>query len=282
MAGSMVPQRVPMMRPSSGVRKAHRGVHVVAILDSGKGGARAEVAGDELVHVALQELGGLLPDVAMRSAMCAVLADVQLVHDVARQGVAPCLLRHVVVEGRIGDDHIADGREHLAADLDYVSFCVVVERRERCDLADPGEGLVGDDLGLGEVPAALNDAVADALDLVRIEACLGEDIEDMLHSRLVVGKRDLELLLLAATLLVADEGAIDTDALAVALGIDFAGFRVEQLILQRRAASVDDKYNHESPLSGRVPSQHRHVNDTLLAADIPLQCPSRRGGALFA
>ncbi len=176
----------------------------------------------------------------MARAVGAVLADVQLVDDVARQGVAPGLLGDVVVEGGVGDDHVADRGEELAADLDDVGLGVVVQGRERSDLADPAEGLVGDDLGLGEVPAALDHAVADALDLVGVEAGLVEDLEDVLDGRLVVGKRDLELALLATALLVADERAVDADALAVALGEDLARGSVEKLVLQRRAASVDD------------------------------------------
>ena len=137
--------------------------------------------------------------------MSTVLADVQLVHDVTRQGVAPGLLGNVVVERGIGHDHVTDGGEHVAADLDNVSLGVVVQRRERRDLADPTQGLVGDDLRLGEVPATLNDAVANALDLGGVKAGLVENLEDVLHSRLVVGQGHLELLLLAAALLVANE-----------------------------------------------------------------------------
>ena len=66
----------------------------------------------------------------------------------------------------------------------------------------------------------------------------------MLDGSLVVGKFDLELLLLAAHLLVADEGTLDADALAVALGVDLTGVDVEQLVLQRRAAGIDDQDVH--------------------------------------
>ena len=137
--------------------------------------------------------------------MRAVLADVKLVHDVAREGVAPCLLGDVVVERGVGHDHVADGGEHLAANLDDVRLGVVVQRRERSDLTDPTQGLVGHDLGLGEVPAALNDAVANALDLCGVKARLVKDLEDVLHGSLVVGQGHLELLLLAAALLVANK-----------------------------------------------------------------------------
>ena len=61
-----------------------------------------------------------------------------------------------------------------------------------------------------------------------------EDLEDVADGRLVVRKRDLELAL-DAHLLVADEGTVDADALAVALGEDLTGIGVEQLILEAGA-----------------------------------------------
>ena len=173
--------------------------------------------------------------------MGAVLADVQAVDDVLREGVVVGLGGHVVVEGGVSDDDVADLREHLAADLDNVGLGVVVERGERGDLTDPGEGLVGDNLGLGEVPTALNDAVADAVDGL-VNAL--EDLEDVLDGRLVIRQGNVELLLAAAHLGVADEGAIDADALAVALGVDLASVDVEQLVLERGAACVDDENVH--------------------------------------
>ena len=167
--------------------------------------------------------------------MGAVLADVQAVDDLLGQGVVVGLCRHVVVERGVSHDHVADLGEHLAANLDDVGLGVVVKRRERGDLADPAEGLVGDDLGLGEVPAALNDAVADAVDgLVNVL----EDLKDVLDGRLVVRQGNVELLLVAAHLRVADEGAINADALAVALGVDLAGVDVEQLVLDENVHVV--------------------------------------------
>ena len=95
-----------------------------------------------------------------------------------------------------------------------------MERRKRSDLTNPTERLVGYDLRLGEVPASLNDAVTDALNLVVAKTRVTENLEDILDGGLVIGKRDIELLLLATVLLVTDERAVDSDTLAVALGID--------------------------------------------------------------
>ena len=237
-------------------REAHGGVHVLAVLDRGERSAGAEVAAHELVGLAIGELRRRAPDEAVRGAVRTVLADVQLVDHVAGKGVAIGLLGDAVVEGGVRDDDVADGREHVTADLDDVGLGVVVKRGERSDLADPAERLVGDDLGLGEVPAALNDAVTDSLDLARVEARLVENLEDVLDGGLVIGKGDLELLLGATVLLMADERAVDADALAVALRIDLVRGGVEQLILERRTASIDDQDVHWTPLVGTVLRTH--------------------------
>ena len=195
----------------------------------------------EFVNVAAEELIGGAPDETVGGAVSAVLADVKLLDHVARQGIAPSVLGHVVVESGVGDDDVADLGEHVTADLDNVSLGVVVKRGERSDLTDLGEDLVVDDGGLGEVPAALNNAVTNAVDGL-IHGL--QNLEDVLDGSLVVRKLDLELLLLAAHLLVADEGTLDADALAVALSVDLTGVDVEQLVLQRRAAGIDDQDVH--------------------------------------
>ena len=205
------------------------------------------MAANELVDVTVEELVGGTPDEAVRGAVGAVLTHVVLLDNVARQGVTPGVLGHVVVEGGVGDDDVADLGEHLAADLDDVGLGVVVQRGERGNLAHPAQRLVGDDLGLGEVPTALNDAVADAVDGL-VDSL--ENLEDVLDGGLVVGKRDLELLLAATHLLVADERAVDADALAVTLCVHLARVDVEQLVLERRAAGVDDENVHVAPLGG--------------------------------
>ena len=81
----------------------------------------------------------------MARAVRAVLADVVLLNHIARKGVAPCVLGHVVVECGVRHDHVAELGIHVAADLDDVGLRIVVERREGRDLANLGERLVGHD-----------------------------------------------------------------------------------------------------------------------------------------
>ena len=53
---------------------------------------------------------------------------------------------------------------------------------------------------------------------------------------------------LALHLGLVGEFAVQTDALAQALGKDLAGFRIHELILQGRAPRIDDKYFHDEIL----------------------------------
>ena len=89
--------------------------------------------------------------------------------------------------------------------------------------------------------------MADALNLALVEAGLVEDLKDVLDGRLVIRQRYLELLLLSVILGMADESAIDADALAVTLCEDLPGLGIQQLVLERRAACVDDENPHVSP-----------------------------------
>ena len=217
----------------------------MAVLDSAQGSAGTQVAAHELVGLALHELVDGAPDEAVAGAVGAVLADVVLLDHVAGQGVAPGALGHVVVERGIGDDDVAQLGEHVAADLDDVGLGIVVQRGQRSDLADPGQGLVGDHGGLGEVPAALDDAMANALD----GSVNGlENLEHVLDGGAVIGQGDLQGRLAGALLLVANEGTVDADALAVALGKDLTGLGVEKLVLQAGATSIDNENVHVSPI----------------------------------
>ena len=115
-----------------------------------------------------------------------ILADMQPVNDIARQGIAPRLLRDMVVKRGVGHDHVTDRGKQLAADLNDVSLGVVVKRRQGGDLADPAQGLVGHDLGLRKVPTTLDDTMADALDGVAVKPRRSEDLENELDGRSVI------------------------------------------------------------------------------------------------
>jgi hypothetical protein len=154
-----------------------------------------------------------------------------------------CLLRDVVVEGGVSNNHVANGGEHVAADLNNVCLSIVVKRRQRSNLTDPAQGLIRNDLGLREVPTTLNDTVANALNLALVKASILKKLKDMLDSSSVIRQLNLELFLLAMHR-IANERAVYANALAVTFGKYLTRLRIEQLILQRRAAGIDYQYVH--------------------------------------
>ena len=146
-------------------RQAHGGVHALAVLDGAQGSAGTDVTHDDLASLAVGHLGNLLGNVAVAGAVGAVLTDVQLVANILGQGVGLGDLGHIEVESSVVDRDVGQVGILLQAVLDNVGLGVVVQRGERSDLADLGEDVLVDEGGIAEVPTALNDAVADTLDL---------------------------------------------------------------------------------------------------------------------
>ena len=91
---------------------------------------------------------------------------------------------------------------------------------------------------------ALNDAVADALDL---DAVGLEVLQDDLDGDLVVGELDVLGHLLGAVGSVGEGTAGKADALAGALCGHLVGLGIDDLILKGRRSCVDDQNVHVSP-----------------------------------
>ena len=202
------------------------------------------MAHDDLAGLAVGHLGDLLGDVTVAGAVGAVLTDVQLVADVLGQGVGLGDLGHVEVEGGVVDRDVGQVGILLQAVLDNVGLGVVVQRGERSDLADLGEDILVDEGGITEVPTALNDTVADTLDL---DAVGLKVLQDDLDGDLVVGELDVLGHLLGAVGSVGEGAAGKADALAGALCGHLVGLGIDDLILKGRRSCVDDQNVHVSP-----------------------------------
>ena len=148
------------------------------------------------------------------------------------------------MERRIEDGHVGQLRIFLAAILNRCGLTVVVQRGKRRHLKDLGHDLIVDDRGIIEVPAALNDTVADAVDR---KVGLLELLKHACDSRAMVGERNLLGLLGATVLGVAKDAHLRANALAVTLSENLASIGVQKLIFKARAAGVDNKYVHETP-----------------------------------
>ena len=132
----------------------------------------------------------------------------------------------------------------LQAELDNVGLGVVVQRRERGDLANLGENVLVDEGGVAKVPTALNDAMADALDL---DAVGLEVLQNDLNGDLMVGELDVLGHLLGTVGSMGEGTAGKADALAGALCGHLVGLGIDDLILKGRRSCVDDQNVHVSP-----------------------------------
>lgn len=202
------------------------------------------MAHDDLAGLAVGHLGDLFGDVTVAGAVGAVLTDVQLVANVLGQSVSLGDLGHVEVESGVIDRNVGQVGILLQAELNNVGLGVVVERRQRGDLADLGENVLVDEGGIAKVPTALNDAMADALDL---DAVGLEVLQDDLDGDLVVGELDVLGHLLGTVSSVGEGTAGKADALAGALCGHLVGLGVDDLILKGRRSRVDDQNVHVSP-----------------------------------
>ena len=225
-------------------RQAHGGVHALAVLDGAQGSAGADMAHDDLAGLAVGHLGDLLGDVAIAGAVGAVLTDVQLVANILGKGVGLGDLGHVEVESGVVDRDVGQIGILLQAVLDNVGLGVVVQRRQRGDLANLGEDVLVDEGGITKVPTALNDTVADALDL---DAVGLKVLQDDLDGDLVVGELDVLGHLLGAIGSMGEGTTGKADALAGALCGHLMGLGVDDLILKGRRSRVDDQNVHVSP-----------------------------------
>ena len=202
------------------------------------------MAHNDLAGLAIGHLGDLLGDVTVAGAMSAILTDVQLVANVLGQGVSLRNLGHVEVESGVVDRNVGQVGILLQAVLDNVGLGVVVQRRQRSDLANLGENVLVDKGGITKVPTALNDAMANTLNL---DAVGLEILQDGLDGDLVVGELDVLGHLLGTVDSMGEGTAGKADALAGALCGHLVGLGIDDLILKGRRSCVDDQNVHVSP-----------------------------------
>ena len=107
----------------------------------------------------------------------------QLVANILGKGVGLGNLGHVEVKSGVVDRNVGQIGILLQAVLDNVGLGVVVQRRQRGNLADLSEDVLVDEGGITKVPAALNDTVTNTLDLdaVGLEV-LQDDLDATLWS----------------------------------------------------------------------------------------------------
>ena len=236
--------------------EAHGGVHGLAAVHSADGGTVAQVAGDDLqlFDGLAQHSGGALGDILVRGAVEAIAADLVLRVVLIGQSVHIGLGRHGLMESGIEHAHHGNAGHAGLAGLDAGDVGGVMQRCQGDAVLQSLHDLVGDQDRAGKGLAAVDHAVADSVDLRHggDNAVLGvhQSVQNGLDGLGMSGHCHVDGLqgLLALHLGLIGELAVDTDALAEALGQQIAGLGVQELILQGRTACVNDKNIHDDRL----------------------------------
>ena len=225
--------------------QAHGGLDRLAGDLGGSGGAVADVQDDLLEAFSrladdVRHHGG---DVLVGGAVGAVAADVVLLGDFLVQRVGAGGLRQLEEEGGIEDEDLRNVRQQGAHDLGALGLRAVVQRGEHGQILDLVDGLVGHESRVREDGTALHHAVADGDDtgLGQLRAVLLEEAEHALQTLLVVVDRLFKLMLFAVVLVLVVAVDRFADLLDEAGSEAFAGFEINQLVLDRAGAGIDDK-----------------------------------------
>ena len=237
--------------------EAHGGVDGLAAVDGGDGGTIAQVAGDQLqlLDGLAQHGGSALGDVLVRSAVEAVAADGVVLIVLVGQGVGVGHGGHGLMESGVEHgDHGGAGHQLLAG-LDADDVGGVVQRSQGIALLDGSHDLVSQQDGLGKLLAAVDHAVTDSVDFLHggdhTVLRIDQGVQNSLDGLAVGGHSHVSVLDGLLALGLVGELAVDADALAQTLGQDGLGLGIQQLILQRGTASVDNKNVHwnQSPFT---------------------------------
>ncbi len=180
----------------------------------------------------------------MRGAVEAVAAHPEAVRDLRLDRVAGRGLRHGGVERRVEDGDLRQVRAHRHGRADAGEVGRIVQRGHRDQPLDLGEHLLVDDRGLGEEHAAVHHAVPDRGQFggVQAEPVLGQLLRDGLQGGVVVGDRPVLFPSAArGEAGVLQAGGLLADPLDQADGQPAPVAHVEQLVLHRRGAGVEDE-----------------------------------------
>ena len=229
---------------------AHGGINDLALVNRGNGRTIAQVAGDELqaLNGLLQILGSLISNVLVAGAVEAVAADAVLLIVLVGDGVHIGFRGHGAVESGVEDSDHGDVRaKDLAGSLNAQDACGVVQGGQGAQLTDGLDDLVGDQAALLELLTAVDNTVADGVDLAHIVDALALASGHLLHDlskSLGVGGEDGRGGSLFAVGLVGDHAALHANALAQALAEHFLAVHIDELILQGRRTAVNNQNFH--------------------------------------
>ena len=198
---------------------------------------------DEALKLALE----LIPEgstVTMGGAMSAVAADLIFFRDVGFDAVGISLRGHGQMEGRIENgDHRSAGHQLLAGAHTHNVSGIMKRSHGKGRFHIFNDSFVGDD-GLREERAAVNVTMADAADFTQIAdhavIFVNESVKDHFDGDVMVFDIGFDFVFVFTGGFVGKQRIGDTDAIHKTFGHDAFVFHIDELILQRRAAAVEN------------------------------------------
>ena len=241
----MSPDRVPMTRPSSG-RQAHRRLDRDAAADRRRRRAVAQVQHDlvEVLEPAAEHARDLAGHVLVRRPVEAVPAHPVLAGDLPVDRVRGGRLGQRAEERGVEHDDVRHVREQLAGHLDAGEVGRVVQRRQRGEGVDLRDDLVVDDDRRAEDRAAVHHPVADR-DHVRRRRGPGRPRRTAPSTARRPAPWSATGSVRSVVLprvRVLDGALVLADPLDDARRDRLAADGVDQLVLDRRRAGVDDEH----------------------------------------
>jgi hypothetical protein len=150
------------------------------------------MTGDDLqaLEGALHELRGAMSDIVVGGPVEAIPPDPELFIESVREAVYERQGRDRLMKGGVEDPDLGGAGKQGFAGLDALQVVRVVQRRELDAFPDGGLDLLGDQGRFRKILAAMDDTVADAVDLAFVpdDAVLGmeQQGEDYLDGDAVV------------------------------------------------------------------------------------------------
>ena len=192
--------------------------------------------------------------VTMRRAVEAVLPEAVLLVVLLADGVVAHVVGHRLVEGGVEDADVRDAGEDRLAGANAADVGGHVERAKRDERVELRERRVVDEGGFLEDLAAVQDAVADGVDLGEgledADGGVDELLRDERERLGVIVRLDGLLALLVARAGVDEVGVVGADALDEALGENGLLGHVEEGELEGRGTGVDDEDVADGLLAG--------------------------------
>lgn len=186
-------------------------------------------------------------NIPVGGAVRAVAADTVIGVHIIRDTVHIGGRGHGLMECGIKHKHLRYAGHCGKTALDTHDVCVGVQGSEVATEFELFQHFVGKQRGLLEVFAAVDNSVTDRLDLLHgldaTHVCIGKKINNDRDRCRMVRHRQVFFDLFAIREFMLNT-AVKTDALTDSLCHDNIGFGVEQLILERRTARIDNKNFH--------------------------------------